>query len=167
MIANRALRTGHRHPMGAGLPNSECTPTAPLWLPNGQEVWTADGCLPVEHLAPGDRIIARQNGYVTLIEARPAVGALDMVRIAARALGPQQPDRDVNLPVNQPVHVRGAIAERLSGCAAHLLPALDLVAEGLARTQRAQTRRFVALTLSQSDVFYVNGLEIQAPPALT
>lgn len=132
----------------------------PIGLPVGTRVWTADGVMPVEFLGAGDRIITRDSGIARLTGTLAVSAVHHLVRVPASGLGPQRPDQDVLLPVDQPVLLRGPVAQAFSGedraiCRAGALGKLDL-AEDLGH----QPGTLITLHLDRRDVIYVSGLDV-------
>jgi hypothetical protein len=89
----------------------------------GTRIATATGEVAVETIRPGARVLTRDRGLQTVTWvgqrriARPGAFAMDMrpVRIAAGALGPGMPARDLVLSPNHRVLVRGPAAQIAAG----------------------------------------------------
>ena len=87
--------------------------THPIYLPDsetgfasGTVILSQDGEIPVEFLSPGDRIISRDAGFVTLTHISHTRQQIRAVRFAAGSLGHTRPEQDLILPENQIVLVR-------------------------------------------------------------
>jgi hypothetical protein len=102
----------------------------------GTLIDTPDGPRAVETFRAGDLVVTRDHGPQPLVWAgacRVDAARLDLqpnlrpIRIAAGALGPGQPARDLLLSPQHRVLVRSAIAERMFGSAEILVAAKHLV----------------------------------------
>lgn len=111
----------------------------------GTGVQTSEGELPVEFLAPGDKIVTFDAGLVTL--SRVAVRTIpmqDMVRIRPSVMSEHGQGRDIIVSARQRVLVRDWRAPVMFGKSATLVEARKLV-DGAYYTQltgRAPTRLF-------------------------
>ena len=102
----------------------------------GTLILTPRGEIPVETLVPGDLVITRDNGPRPLRwTGRRTIGAaalrarpkLRPVRIAAGALAPGMPTRDLTVSPQHRVLIRSAIAQRMFGTDEILVPAIHLL----------------------------------------
>ncbi|WP_428925348.1 Hint domain-containing protein [Marinibacterium sp. SX1] len=132
----------------------------PAGLPVGTQIWTSDGILPVEYLSTGDRIVTRDGGYSRLTRLDTVATVVPMVRIAARALGPQRPDTDLILQASQAVLLRDKVARDLTGRDRHVCTAGDLAEAGLADGLGAFPVTLMVLHLRRQDVIYAAGLDV-------
>ncbi|MGR3803804.1 Hint domain-containing protein [Marinibacterium profundimaris] len=142
------------YPLAAGAPR----------LMAGTGVWTLDGVMPVEYLCAGDRIVTRGRGYLRLRATGIVSAVIPLVRVPAHALGPQRPDRDVILPADQALHLRGSLARSLFGTATATVPARALVATGRAELRGMRPVSVIRLDLGTPDILYAAGLEIAGLP---
>ncbi|PWE30469.1 hypothetical protein DDZ14_15630 [Maritimibacter sp. 55A14] len=134
-------------------------------LPTGTTILTGDGALPIEFLAPGDRIVTRDGGMAVLrgIRSRKVTGRA--VRVRAGTLGHGRPDTDTLLPAGQRILLRDWRAPALFGCAQALVPVDRLVdGEFLVREED------VAMTLHElvfdaPHILYADGLELASSDA--
>ncbi|ETX30664.1 Hint domain-containing protein [Roseivivax isoporae] len=128
----------------------------------GTDIYTLDGTLPVEVLAPGDRVITRDSGVAMLRAVRTRRLVLDVVRIRAGSLGNARPDRDVILPAAQEILVRDWRAQALFGQAQALVPARRLCdGEFVAALGRREVT-VVELVFDAPHIVYADGLEVAA-----
>lgn len=120
----------------------------PLCFAEGTRILTPTGPRPVEALRPGDRVVTRDHGaqpvlWIGAIQLDPArlaaEPALRPVRIAAGALGPGMPDRDLRLSPSHRVLVGGGRAELLFGVPEVLVAASHLVNGTTIRVDDAAT----------------------------
>jgi hypothetical protein len=131
----------------------------------GSHVRTLDGVLPVDFLAPGDRVVtrsgARRLASVSVLRRR----ALDLVCIRAATLGHDRPERDLWLAPDQRVLVRDWRARALYGAEVAAIPASRL-ADGefiLARTRKAV--RLFTLRFDEDEVIWAEGVELACAAA--
>lgn len=130
---------------------------------------TPCGDVPVQDLAPGDRIITRDRGAQRVRRILRRVDAtLRPVRIAAHALGPNLPESDLFLGPGHRVLLHSTGAERLFGLSEVLLPAHQIVAPvGSGPTDGLE---FFEIVTGHADLILANGayaetLAPAAPPA--
>jgi hypothetical protein len=125
----------------------------------GSVVWTADGAIPVEFLAPGDRIVTRDAGLVAVAALHFVQYRGDFIEIAAHSLGQSRPDTDTITPATQTVLLRGQIARRLTGQDSAVLPAsqLDQIPGVTRRVMIEMT--LVQLIFDHPHLVYADGLE--------
>ena len=131
-------------------------------LPAGTHVLTAAGARPVEALAPGDRVITRDLGMavVRAVHSHALAPGAPMVRLPAGALGRGRPERDLDLPPDQPVALRGWRARTLFGAREARVAAARLVDGVVVRRVRGAGGPAVALVLDQPAALFAEGLEV-------
>lgn len=140
-------------------------PTAPAGLVAGTMVLTLDGELPVQFLAPGDRVITR-TGARTLRDIRVTVATdVAMVRIAPSALGHDRPEADLFVVPTQPILVRDWRAKALYGAAQAMVAAARLADGDYIRAERVAEVRLFELDFGAEVVIYASGLEVGIAPA--
>ena len=134
----------------------------------GTIVLTAEGAIPVELLGKGDRIITRNTGLVSLSGIAFHRRAGDFMTIAAGALGPQMPQTDTVVAIDQPILLRGPLAVVASGQSSCLLLAGDLprACPGLQGVGplRGIEMTMVQLQLETAQIVYADGLETLCAP---
>lgn len=144
----------------------------PSFLPGGLALGTGiatpAGLVPVERLAPGDAVLARDGGTRRVAcalhwqaEGGPMRLAPRLVPVTVRAgaLGAGHPFADVTLAPGQEVAIAGADVLALFGRARVLLPVARLAGlPGIAAAATAGPRRFVRLTLDRPDLVLAEGL---------
>jgi hypothetical protein len=132
----------------------------------GTLIYTQDGILPVEHLVPGDRIITRDAGLVTLrgLEVREAIAP--QVQVGRGAFGRDRPGGATRLPAGQRILLRDWRAQALYGRAQVLVPLSRLV-DGAHVVRLGEGRlRLFTLGFDRPHLIYANGLELaSAAPA--
>lgn len=131
----------------------------------GTAVLTLDGELPVEYIAPGDRVITR-NGMrrVTQVEVTRVENAR-VVCIARDSLGVGRPVEETVVSPQQQILVRDWRAKALYGKAEALIPAGRICDGEYVRASILAEARFVTLRFEGPEVIYAGGLELACTPA--
>lgn len=132
-------------------------------LPAGTKVLTLDGELPVEFLAPGDRVITRDSGMATVRAVRVRAIRAEAVAVAAGSLGHDRPDADTILPATQQVLVRDWRARAIFGADRALVAVARLADGQYVRALGPREMRVVTLEFDREHVIYAGGLEVAAP----
>ena len=129
----------------------------------GTPVLTLDGELPVQFLAPGDRIVTRNGAReIAAVEVGVIYGAA-MIRIAPGALGRGRPEAELFVAPDQPLPILEASARALVGGAAGVVPAALLV-DGLGiRRETVAEARLYLLHFAAEEVIYAAGLDLACP----
>lgn len=129
-------------------------------LPEGAEVLTLDGALPVEYLGAGDRIITRAGArrlagiHVTVL--RPA----DVLRVGAGTLAHDRPADALHLLPDQPVLLRDWRARALCGAREALVPLHRLADGEYIRAERLAELRLFHLEFAEHVILYAGGMEL-------
>jgi len=133
----------------------------------GSVVWTSDGAIPVEFLTPGDRVVTRNAGLVTVTALNFVQYCGDFIQIAAQSLGKSRPDTDTILPATQTVLLRDQIAQQLTGQDSALVAA-GLLGQipGVTR-QNAIEMTAVQLVFDRPQLVYADGLETLCLPKVS
>ena len=130
----------------------------------GSAVLTMDGALPVQYLAPGDRVITR-SGMRVLKEVEVTVAQnVTMVRIAASALGHDRPEADLFVAPAQAIYVRDWRAKALYNKAAVMVEAQRLCDGDYIRKEVVAEVRLFTLRFEREEVVYASGLELACTP---
>lgn len=130
----------------------------------GSVVWTSDGAIAVEYLAPGDRVVTRNAGLVAVTALHIVQYGGDFIQIAAQSLGKNRPDTDTILPATQTVLVRGRIAQHITGQDTALVAAERLGRiPGVTRHDRIEMT-LVQLVFDRPQLVYADGLETLCLP---
>lgn len=131
----------------------------------GTPVLTMDGELPVEFIAPGDRIITRSGmRKVVAIEVIRVENAR-VVRICSDSLGIGRPADDMVVSPNQPIAIRDWRAKALYGRAEAMIPAARLCDGEFIRGDIVPEARFVTLRFEGNEVIYAGGMELACTAA--
>jgi len=136
-------------------------------VPAGTLVDTIEGMLPVEYLAPGDRVMTHDMGAMTLHGLTACVlPEADVICIGEGALGHDRPGRLLVLPASQPVLVRDWRAEALFGRATALIPAARLADGRFVRRESRDALRVFTLHFARPHVIRAEGVELASAPGL-
>ena len=131
----------------------------------GTLVMTLDGDIPVEHIAPGERIITRRGmRKVTSIEVTHVDNAR-VVRIAPNALGVGRPMAESVVAPNQQIFLHDWRAKALYSQAEALVAAERLCDGEYMRTEVMAEAYFITLHFEGPEVIYAGGLELACAPA--
>lgn len=130
----------------------------------GTLVPTLEGELPVQFLAPGDRVITRSGARVLKEIGVSVLQDVQMVRISASALGHDRPDADVFVAPAQPVLVRDWRAKALYGRKAAMVEAQRLADGDYIRKEMVAEVRLFTLRFEREEVLYAGGLELACAP---
>jgi len=141
-----------------------CSPikTTGLWAE--AIILTGAGERPVRDLRPGDRVITRDAGMVTLRSLSRRDLYTPLVRIRAGSLGHTRPERDVLLPASQPILVRDWRARALFGTDQALISAARLVDGGFVTHAGMATLHLCELDFGTPHIVYLDGLEVASGP---
>ena len=93
----------------------------------GTSILTLEGNLPIEHLAPGDKVITRDSGVAVLKAVRVRKTVARMIRIKAGTLGTTRPEGDVVVPADQGILIRDWRAKAIYGEVQAIVPAAQLI----------------------------------------
>jgi len=132
-------------------------------LVSGTILLTADGEIPVEYLSPGDRIITRNAGLVTLSAIKSVRVSEEAVKIAAGSLGDTKPTHHVMLPAAQMVLVRDWRAKALRGASQAVMPAGCLIDDEFVTALGIREMTLVRLGFDAPYIVYADGLELSVP----
>ncbi len=132
----------------------------------GTKVLTLDGELPVQFLAPGDRIVARSGARVLKDVSVSVLQDTTMVRISASALGHDRPEADLFVAPSQQILVRDWRAKALYGRDMSMVEAQRLVDGDYIRKETVAEVRLFTLTFDREEVVFAGGLELACAPAM-
>lgn len=146
-------------------------PTAPkdifcdAGLVIGTPVLTLEGELPVEYIAPGDRIITRSGMRQVLAVEVTRVENARVICINRDSLGVGRPMDEMMVVPNQPIMLRDWRAKALYGTAEALVPASRLCDGEFVRADILPEARFITLRFAAPEVIYAGGMELACAPA--
>lgn len=126
----------------------------------GTQVMTLDGSLPVEYLAPGDRIITRIGALKLVAIEMALVQNARVIHISESVLGVDRPEADVIVTPDQPIYVRDWRAKALTGQPTAMIAAARLVDGAYIRATIVAELRLFTLRFEQDVVIFAGGLEL-------
>lgn len=128
----------------------------------GTAIHTSDGTLPVEYLSPGDRIVTRDAGLVTLRGMRRDRIVADCVSVAPGSLGNARPEGPLTLLASCPILLRDWRAKALFGAAQVLVPAARIVDGTHIRALGPHLVDVLGLAFDAPHILYADGVEVAA-----
>lgn len=129
-------------------------------LTAGTRLLTLDGELPVQFLAPGDRVITRSGAKVLRDIAVSVLCDAPMIRIIASALGHNHPETDLFVTPSQMLLVRDWRAKALFGKNSALVEAQRLCDGEYIRNELVAEVRLFTLHFDQDEIVFAGGLEL-------
>jgi hypothetical protein len=129
----------------------------------GSIIFTSDGEIPVEYLAPGDKIVSRDAGMVILKDVISHRILTHAVSIKAGSLGHTRPEHSVILPAAQHVFVRDWRAQSMFGKPQVVVQAGQLIDDEFIVDLGLRKMQVVELVFDKAHVIYADGLELSVP----
>ena len=126
----------------------------------GTVILTLDGALPIEFLAPGDRVLTRAGSRRVARVEVTVVRHARMVRISGGALGVGKPAEAVFVSEDQGIFIRDWRAKALYGQAQAVVSAARLCDGEYIRAEVMEEVRLFSLVLESAEVIYAGGLEL-------
>ncbi|MFC3615003.1 Hint domain-containing protein [Lutimaribacter marinistellae] len=148
MKPNTVGREGGRDP----LPFPPAYPDVEIGCPAMGAVLTLDGEMPAEHLFPGDRVITRDAGAVTLKDLQRVTLRTRAIRLSCGLI----------LPAAQPVLLRDWRAKAMFKRPQARVMAGDLVDGEFIRDLGHRTLDLVQLHFDSPHILYCNGVELSS-----
>lgn len=133
----------------------------------GTMILTLAGAMPVEFVAPGDKIITRAGARAVTAVEIAVVKDARMIRISEGVLGKDRPEADTLVSPKQPILIRDWRAKALMGVDQAVMAAERLVDGEYIRAEVVAEARIVTLRFADAQVIYAAGLELGCEPALT
>jgi hypothetical protein len=132
----------------------------------GTPILTLDGALPVEFLAPGDRVLTRSGmRRLASIEVTTVQNAR-VVHIARDSLGLGRPRAQITVSPAQEVHLRDWRAKALFGKSEAPIRAERLADGEFVRADILAEARFFTLRFDACEIIYAGGVELACSPAM-
>jgi hypothetical protein len=125
----------------------------------GTMVLTLAGTMPVEFVAPGDRVITRSGARTVTAVEMAVVKQATMIRISEGVLGKDRPEADTLVAPKQPILIRDWRAKALSGLDQAVMAAERLVDGEYIRAEVQAEARIVTLHFAEPQVIFAAGLE--------
>lgn len=127
----------------------------------GTTILTLDGALPIEHLAPGDRVVTRDSGIAVLKAIKVRKTKARMIRIKAGTLGANRPDGEMVLPADQNILIRDWRAKAIYGQKRAVVPAAKLIdGEFISEHAPSANVTLFDLEFDTPHIVYADGLEL-------
>jgi Hint domain len=143
------------------------TDVAPLQgIIAGTVVLTLEGEIPVQFLAPGDRVITRSGAKKLQSVEVAVVRDAAMVRVSASSLGHERPEADLFVAPSQQILVRDWRAKALYNKDVAMVEAQRLADGEYIRKEVVAEVRLFTLRFEREEVVYAGGLELACAPAL-
>jgi hypothetical protein len=133
-------------------------------ITGGTLVLTLDGELPVQFLAPGDRVITRSGARVLKNIQVNVLREAAMIRVCASALGHERPEEDLFVTPRQQILVRDWRAKALFGLDSAMVEAQRLVDGIYIRRETVAEVRLFTLTFERNEIVYAGSLELACAP---
>lgn len=140
--------------------NSPQAPYSMAGLVAGTLIRTGDGDIPIEFLTPGDRIISRVHGMVTLDDTEVRHMQAKVVRVGPGALAPDIPKHATMMPATQRVFLRGPKSRSLSGLSQTIIPVGCLVDGETVCDLGMRPLSLIRLVFDRPEVIYADGIEV-------
>lgn len=131
----------------------------------GTLVLTLEGELPVQFLAPGDRVITRSGARKLVAVDVAVIRNAQMIRVTASALGHDRPETDLFLAPSQGILVRDWRARALYGRETAMVAAQRLTDGDYIRKETVAEVRLFTLRFAGDEVVYAGGLELACAAA--
>lgn len=130
----------------------------------GTSIYTLEGCLPIEYLLPGDRIITRDAGSVRLRAVRHRRVRLTPVLVSASSLGFDRPEEAISMLPEQAILVRDWRAEALFGETRAIVPVRRMIDGQYIRWDTSpRSLDIFTLDLGAAHIAYADGVEVLCP----
>ena len=126
----------------------------------GTIVLTLSGAMPVEFIAPGDKVITRAGARSVVAVDIAVVQNARMIRICEGVLGRDRPEADTMVVPTQPILIRDWRAKAMTGVDQAVMTAERLVDGDYIRVEAVPEARIVTLRFADDQVIYAAGLEL-------
>ena len=146
-------------PAGTSAQNIYDQPPTRTGVAIGSRIVTLDGVLPIEFLAPGDRIITR-TGVKALRKITAQKISGEMIRVNLGALGKESSEQAPLLQPGTMVHIRDWRAQALCGKPQALVPADRLIDGEFITRERVGRKTVFTLEFDSAEVIYADGVEL-------
>lgn len=123
--------------------------SAHLLVPPEALVQGREGAIPAQHLMPGDQVIGRDSGYITLRGVSRLRLMADLVEIDAGYLPGMTPQAPLRVSVEQGIWTRGRVVSTA-----------DLIAQGHAHAVGRCEVTQILLEFDHDDVVLAGGLAL-------
>ena len=134
-------------------------------LAAGTLVLTLSGAVPVERVAPGDKVITRAGARSVVAVDIAVVQNARMIRVREDILGKDRPEADTLLSPEQPILIRDWRAKAMVGLDQAVMAAQRLADGEYIRSEDVAEARVVTLRFADAQVIFAAGLELVCEPA--
>ncbi|MDQ2067721.1 Hint domain-containing protein [Xinfangfangia sp. CPCC 101601] len=131
----------------------------------GTCVLTLDGDLPVQFLAPGDRVVTRSGARVLTAITVTLLYDAEIIRIASSALGHNRPEDDLFLAPAQQILLRDWRAMALYQSPTALVEAQRLADGDYIRKETVAEVRIYTLHFAREEIIFAGGVELACAQA--
>ena len=129
-------------------------------LAAGTTVLTLAGAVPVEFVAPGDKMITRAGARTVIAVEISVVRNARVVRISEGVLGKERPEADMIVSPEQPILIRDWRAKAIAGLDQAVMAAEKLADGEYIKVETMDEVRLVTLQFADAQVIYAAGLEL-------
>lgn len=126
----------------------------------GTTVLTLSGAMPVEFVAPGDRMITRAGARTVMAVDIAVVKDARVIRVREGVLGKDRPEADTMVAPKQPVLIRDWRAKAMVGLDQAVMTAERLVDGTYISAELLHEARIVTLRFAEPQVIFAAGLEL-------
>lgn len=133
----------------------------------GSTVLTLMGAVPVEYVAPGDRVITRNGARNVRAVQISVVKSTHVICISEGVLDTDRPEQDICLSPDQPILIRDWRAKAMAAARQAVVPAARLVDGEYVRRLSCDEVWMISLQFDTDEVIYANGLELLCEAAAT
>lgn len=130
----------------------------------GSTVLTLMGAIPVEFIAPGDRVITRTGARVVRSVDIAVVKNSDVVRISEGVLDKDRPEADILVSPEQQILIRDWRAKAIASKSQANVSAARLTDGEYIRKEFTDEIWMISLRFDAPETIYANGLELLCEP---
>lgn len=134
-------------------------------IATGSTVLTLTGAMPVEYIAPGDRVITRSGARTVRSVQISVVKDAEVICISEGVLDANRPEADICVSPKQPILIRDWRAKAMAGAKQAVVAASKLTDGEYVRPIQASEIWMISLHFDEAEVIYANGLELVCEPA--
>lgn len=126
----------------------------------GTPILTLSGVMPVEFIAPGDKVITRSGARTVTSVQIAVVTDAQVIRVCEGVLGKDRPEADMVVAPNQPLLIRDWRAKAMAGLDQAVMQADRMVDGAYIRHETLAEVRMVSLRFAEPQVIFAAGLEL-------
>lgn len=133
----------------------------------GTMILTLAGAIPIEFIAPGDKVITRSGARAVTGVDIAIVENARVIRISEGVLGKDRPEADMIVAPQQPLLIRDWRAKAMTGVDQAVMQADKLVDGAYISAQTVAEARIVTLHFADPQVIFAAGLELGCDTGLS